>query len=90
MTDLKSVTAPAIGQKGLERLFAMTRETAMKPDCTLFTAGYEQAKRDFRDALRVEVGMIDQEPEAEHIRVPQAELQARKASKSKAAWWWNR
>lgn len=89
MTDLTSVNAPAIGQRGLERLLAMSRETKMTASSTLFTAGYEQAKRDFRDAIYREVGIPAEDKQAleEHLRVTPQEAHARRASASAPGWW---
>lgn len=57
MTELKTLNSVTVGEEGVQRLFHMTRESRLKPDCTLFEAGYEQAKRDFREALYREVGV---------------------------------
>jgi uncharacterized protein (DUF305 family) len=51
MTELKSLSAPALGQAEVNRLLAMTRPSRMTSSSTLFDAGVEQAKRDFRAAL---------------------------------------
>ena len=56
MTEIKSLNAPAIGDEGVKRLFAFCQPKSMKEGDTLFTAGYEQAKRDFHEKLRAEVG----------------------------------
>jgi hypothetical protein len=93
MIDIKSVNAPAIGQAGLERLFAMTRETKMTADGGSFQAGYEQAKRDFRNALNREVGIPsgyapdDDKSETPRIDIPADEHRARKAGSTEKAWW---
>lgn len=51
MTELKSLSAPALGQREVERLLHMTRPSRLKSDSTMFDAGVEQMKRDFRKAL---------------------------------------
>ena len=51
MTEIKSLSAPALGEAEVKRLLAMTRASRMKSDSTMFDTGYEQAKRDFREVI---------------------------------------
>jgi hypothetical protein len=51
MTEIRSLSAPALGQHEINRLLAMTAPKRMTSDSTLFDTGYEQAKRDFRELL---------------------------------------
>lgn len=55
--DIKSVNAPAIGQKGIDRLLAWARPKRMTADQTTFDMGYEQAKRDLLEVVYAEVGI---------------------------------
>lgn len=94
MTEIKSVNAPAIGQRGVERLFAMTRETRMTAEGGSFQAGYEQAKREFRNALNREVGIpaayapdADKSEEQPQITLPAEERRARRAGETDRRWW---
>lgn len=94
MTEIKSVNAPAIGQRGVERLFALTRETKMTAEGGSFQAGYEQAKRDFRNALSREVGIpaeyapnADKSEDSITLRIPPEERRARNADKGDTPWW---
>jgi hypothetical protein len=94
MTEIKSVNAPAIGQAGVERLFHLTREKHMTPEGGAFQAGYEQAKRDFRNALNREVGIpaayapnADKSEERPSITIPADERRARKAGEDGKRWW---
>lgn len=54
MTDVKSVNAPAIGEAGLKRLYAFCKPKRLMSTSTLFDAGYEQAKADFKERLEQE------------------------------------
>lgn len=54
--DIKSLNAPAIGEAGVHRLFHFTTPSRLSKDSTLFEAGYEQAKADFRERLVQETG----------------------------------
>lgn len=92
MVEITRVNAPAIGQAGVNRLFERVRPKRMTSTSSLFDAGYEQAKRDFYDALKAEIGV---EP-GEHsevntkladLAVSPAEATARKSGQSRKAWW---
>lgn len=94
--NIKSVSAPAIGEEGLKRLRAFTQPKRMTSTSTLFDAGYEQAKRDFAEKLAAETGRptdndFDKtspypEPDPALVR---AELAARRAfAKAARRPWW--
>lgn len=88
MTEIKSLSAPAIGEAGVLRLFAFCKPKSMKEGDTLFTAGYEQAKRDFYEKLRAEVGTPREktEPTISPV-IPKDEARARKSAEAKRGWW---
>lgn len=85
MTDIKSVNAPSIGQAGIKRLYEFVREERMKAEGGAFQAGYEQAKRDFRDRLKQEVA-IPAEQSRIHPVDPKEETARYKAA-AKTGWW---
>lgn len=91
MTEIKSVNAPAIGQRGVERLYAALRETRMTPEGGAFQAGYEQAKRDLLVVLGREVAIPhptqEETPVPVHHITPPAELRMRSVSSTVAGWW---
>ncbi len=60
MTDIRSIVLPAIKEEGVRRLYNFCREVRLTSSSTLFDAGYEQAKRDFKDALGREVAEPEQ------------------------------
>lgn len=63
MTEIKSLSAPALGEADLRRLLAAVQPRRFTATSTLFDTGYEQAKRDFREiihgALRIPNDDID-------------------------------
>lgn len=93
--ELKSVVAPRITEDGVKRLFQFARATPLKRDCTLFDAGYEEAKRLFREKLAAEVGHGDTATSAREEQIKQlapsaAELRARQHLSEKHGpfkWW---
>lgn len=52
MTEIKSLSAPALGERELARLVAFCTPKRMTSASTLFDTGYEQAKRDMAEMLR--------------------------------------
>lgn len=94
--EIKSVTAPALSEEGIKRLMAFTEPKRMTSNSTLFDAGYEQAKRDFREKIMAEAiipgstkTLRQQAVENAGQQFPTRELSARRASDTHAArpWW---
>ena len=82
---LHKMAAPAITRAGVERLFNFTAPARLKPDTTLFQAGYEQAKRDMRDRLIQEVGRP-----ADDIQSIDAAADYQPAASNADVTWWKR
>lgn len=87
MTEVKSVNAPAIGEEGLKRLYAFVRRTPLHSQSTLFDAGYEQAKADFKERLEREATLPDQ-PRSLRQHAMQGELIPVDPPKPRSWWSW--
>lgn len=79
--DIKSVNAPAIGQKGIERIIAWARPKRMTSEQTTFDMGYEQAKRDLLEIVYKEVGI----PADHQTNLERRTIEERQAQEHRAA-----
>ena len=91
MDTIKSVNAPALGQKGIERLLAWARPKRMSNDNTTFDMGYEQAKADLLELLYKEVGIpADQQFNLQRSTIEQRAQRNNEADQSLLSRWLRR
>jgi len=92
---MTSLNNPAISEAGVKRLFAFTDPKRLTEHSTLFTAGYEEAKRDMRERLIQETGRPTNDVQSveraadTHTtdQIVAMERRARKEMSSPRRWW---
>ena len=83
MSEIKSLSAPTISDKGISKLVALCAPKQFNENCTLFHMGYEQAKTEMRDLLRRYITIPD--PDGDLVKEHVVDYQERYARQNMEA-----